>query len=99
MGAIAAGTGVWRLRARRTCRTLARFVTRAGMVALVGVASWLIGIPAAATMAALSLGLSLVALFRHVAMRERLAPPYLNSLDEAAWFFLIGHVLRVAAGA
>lgn len=96
MSTLAVGTGVKRLRARRSRRTLARFVTTAGMVALMGVVSWLIGVPAAATMAALSLGLSLADLFRHLAMRERLAPPYLNSLDEAAWFFLIGHALRVA---
>ena len=86
-----------RLRARRSRRTLARFAKTAAMVALMGGASWLVGVPAAATMAALSLGLSLAALFRHLATREPMAPPYLNSLDEAAWFFLIGHVSRVAA--
>lgn len=67
-----------------------------GMVALLGGASWLAGIPAAAAMAPLCLGLLLASLFRHLAMRERLTPPYMNVPDEAGWFFLVGHVLCIA---
>lgn len=95
MCTLAVGTGVKRLRALPSRRTLARFVTTAAMVALMGGASWIIGVPAAATMV-LSLGLSLNVLFCYLAMWERSVPPYLSSLDKAAWFLLIGHVLRVA---
>lgn len=75
-----------------------RFRRRVAVVALLGLALWSMGWPALPGMAVLCHASSLVSALRAFAVREPFPPAHLGHLDEAAWFFLVGHALLIPGG-
>lgn len=84
--------------AERTRRTVERFRTRLTTVALLGLAFWSMALPVPSGLAFLCHASSLASALRAFAVREPFLPAHLGHLDEAAWFFLVGHASLTLAG-
>lgn len=76
--------------------TLSRFGRTVAVVAATGVRAWCWGLPSRSVMALACNYASLMALLRSHVTQESLTAPHLGRIDEAAWLFLLGHVLRTA---
>ena len=76
--------------------TLVRFGRAVAIVAIVGTGAWCLGAAPRIPMAVLCIYRCLVSLLCSLLLGEELAPSHFGRMDEAAWFFLLGHALRGA---
>ena len=75
--------------------TLYRFGKTIAIVATIGAIAWQLGLPARNIMALLCNFSCVLALMFSYVLQERIVPPHLGRIDEAAWLFLISHAVRV----